>query len=135
MSVTADRTRQLRDSRAVACADRARESPFDIDDDARKERQIEHETGIAITNFGSYDDLLEHCAGNAQFAAELHNIFTAFCELQNKPHSLHENRRLHKEVWDGVEGLVDAWADVARIRVGEHVEKGESYIYRESGDE
>lgn len=135
MSVTADRTRQIRDSRAVACADRAREAPFDIDDDARIERQIDHETGIAITNFASYDDLLEHCAGNAQFAAELHNIFTAFYELQYKPQSAKENNRLHKAIWDGVEGLAEAWEDVTRIRVGEHVVKGESYLYRESGDE
>ena len=131
-SVIAERTRQIRDSRAVARSDRARETP---DDEDRIERQIEHETETAIHDHDCYADLIEQCAGNVQFTDALHEIFSAFYELQNKPHSLPENRRLHKSVWYGVEGLAEAWEDVARLRVGEHVEKGESYLYQESGYE
>ena len=104
------------------------------DEDARIDEQIDRETEIAVTSYAHYDDLIEHCAGNIQFKTALLNIFESYRDLQNKPQSLTENRRLHNDVWHGVEALHEAFEDVARIRVGEHVEKGRSYIYREDSE-
>ena len=81
-----------------------------------------------------YDDVVEHAAGNAQFTDALHSLFRTLKSLR-RPMGLAEQQRLIAQYVSDGESVLDAFTDVARIRVGEYVERGESYIYRESGDE
>ena len=99
------------------------------DDDARIERQIDHESAIALTAFDHYDDLIEHCASDAAFSTALHNIVAAWAELYDRPMSEFENRRLHTQIESNTELLFEGFRDVVRDRVRQKIEAGDSYIY------